>query len=63
MMDERKILIESIKLIKEDLKEEKHSSIKVGLYIALDIIRNRIIMTNEDLLKELGLEEETEKYL
>lgn len=62
-MDEREILLRSIMDIKEYLKEEQESSIKTGIYIALNTIRGRIIMVNEDLLKELGLEEETEKYL
>ena len=62
-MGEREILLRSIMDIKEYLKEEQESSIKTGIYIALNTIRGRIIMVNEDLLKELGLEEETEKYL
>ena len=62
-MDEREILLRSIMDIKEYLKEEQESSIKTGIYIALNTIRGRIIMVNEDLLNELGLEEETEKYL
>lgn len=62
-MDEREILLRSIMDIKEYLKEEQESSIKTGIYIALNTIRGRIIMVNEDLLKELGLEEDTEKYL
>ena len=62
-MDEREILLRSIRDIKEYLKEEQESSIKIGIYIALNTIRNRIIIVNEDLLKELGLEEVTEKYL
>lgn len=62
-MGEKEILTSSIQSIKEYLSEEENSSIKTGLYIALNTIRNRIIATNEELLKELGLEEETEKYL
>ena len=62
-MDEREILARSIQSIKEDLIEQKDEGVKTGLYFALSTIRNRIIMVNEDLLKELDLEEELEKYL
>lgn len=62
-MDEREILMLAIRDIKKYLKEETDKDLKMGIYIALNTIRGRIIMVNEDLLKELGLEEETEKYL
>ena len=62
-MDEREILMLAIRDIKKYLKEETDKDLKMGIYIALNTIRGRIIMVNEDLLKELGLEEDTEKYL
>ena len=62
-MKEKEILQRSINEIKNYLKEERDASVKAGLYRALDIIRNRIIIVDEDLLKEFNLEEETEKYL
>ena len=62
-MDEREILMLAIRDIKKYLKEETDKDLKMGIYIALNTIRGRIIMVNEDLLKELGLVEDTEKYL
>ena len=60
-MDEREVLIESIKAIKEYLTEQKDRGIRIGLYMALNTIKGRVL--DDDLLDELGLNEELEKYI
>ena len=55
------MLKNSILQIKGQLKEQKEDLIKLGLYMALQIIKDNVL--EEDLLKELGLEEDLEKYL
>ena len=61
IMEEREMLKNSILQIKGQLKEQKEDLIKLGLYMALQIIKDNVL--EEDLLKELGLEEDLEKYL
>ncbi|MBQ8197048.1 MAG: hypothetical protein IJZ73_03215 [Clostridia bacterium] len=60
-MSDREILKNSILQIKEHLLEQDEDLIKLGLYMALQTIKDNII--EEDLLKELLLEEDLEKYL
>ena len=56
-MDEREILIESIKAINEHVKVQV-GDIRMGLYMALQTIKNRVL--DENLIAELGLEEDFE---
>ena len=62
-MKENEILVDLVKTIKENLQEQKDKGVRIGLYMALNSLRNIIISFDEDLLKELDLEEELEKYL
>ena len=59
----RQCLLDSVKAIKDYLIEEKNESTKLGLFIALNTIKNRVTIYNEELLEELDLDEDFEKYL
>ena len=52
-----------VKRVKEQLKEEQCQEIKLGLYMALNSLRNDLIINGEVFLAQIGLEEELEKYL
>ena len=60
-MDEREILIESINAIKGYLNDQKDRGIRMGLYMALNTIKGSVL--DEDLLDDLGLNEDFEKYI
>ena len=60
-MDEKEVLIESIKAIKEHLKEQEDIGIRLGLSIALNVIKGRVL--DDDLLEKIGLNENFEKYV
>ena len=57
-MEDREILRESIEAIREHAESQK-DGIKMGLYMALEIIKGRVL--DDDLIKELGLNEDFEK--
>ena len=57
-MEDREILKESIEAIKEHAETQKEG-IKMGLYMALEIIKGRVL--DDDLINELGLNENFEK--
>ena len=59
----RQCLLDSVKAIKDYLIEEKNESTKLGLFMALNTIKNRVTIYNEELLEELDLDEDFEKYL
>lgn len=57
------VLKKSIRRIKKYLIDEKDSSVKFGLYMALHILQSEIIVEEESALKEYDLSEDLEKYL
>lgn len=58
---EKEEIIKAIKNVKGYLLHQDNDLIKTGIYMALQTIKNSI--TNEELLKELSLDEDLEKYL
>jgi hypothetical protein len=56
-MDEREVLIESIKAIKEHAKSQV-GDIRMGLFMALQTIKNRVL--DEELIAKLDLDEDFE---
>ena len=57
-MENKEILREAIEAIKEHAESQK-DGIKMGLYMSLEIIKGCIL--DDDLIKELGLDEDFEK--
>ena len=57
-MEDREILRESIEAIKEHAESQK-DGIKMGLYMALEIIKGCVL--DDDLIKELELNEDFER--
>ena len=62
-MNSEKILKNSIDSIIELLKNEDNEFTRLGLYMALSNIKNRIIVENENLLEKFNLNQDLEKYL
>ncbi|MDY6367084.1 MAG: hypothetical protein SPL13_00985 [Clostridia bacterium] len=60
-MIEKEELIKAITAVKEDLNSQENDLIKLGIYMAVQTIKDNI--SDEGLLKELGLDEDLEKYL
>lgn len=60
-MNEKDILIESINAIKDHLKDQEDSGIRIGLYMALETIKGSVL--DDGLLVKLGLDEDLEKYI
>jgi hypothetical protein len=58
-----KTLKASIDRIKERLKEEECQEIKLGLYMALNSLKNDFAIEDESFLSKIGLDEELEQYL
>ena len=56
-------LKKSIDRIKEQLKQEESQEIKLGIYIALNSLKNDFMIEDEKILTKIGLDEELEKYL
>ena len=59
----KQLLKNAVKRIKDNLREQEDSEIKLGLYMALQTLKNEIEINDEEMLEELGLNEELEKYL
>lgn len=57
------VLKKSIARIKERLVQEKNQEIKLGLYMALNSLKNDLSIEDEAILSEIGLDENLEKYL
>ena len=62
-MDSEKVLKNSIDSIIELLKSEDNEFTRVGLYMALSNIKNRIAIEDEELLERFDLKQDLEKYL
>ena len=62
-MDSEKILKNSINSIIELLKSEDNEFTRLGLYMALSNIKNRIAIEDEELLEKFDLKQDLEKYL
>ena len=58
-----KTLKAAIDRIKEQLKEEECQEIKLGLYMALNSLKNDFAIEDESFLSKIGLDEELEQYL
>ena len=57
------VLKRSIARIKEQLVQEENQEIKLGLYMALNSLKNDLSIEDEAILSEIGLDENLEKYL
>ena len=57
------VLKKSIQRIKEQLKQTDVAEIRLGLYMALNSLKNDFTNKDEAFLNELGLDEDLEKYL
>lgn len=62
-MDSEKVLKNSINSIIELLKREDNEFTRLGLYMALSNIKNRIVIEDEELLEKFDLKQDLEKYL
>ena len=62
-MDSEKVLKNSINSIIELLKSEDNEFTRLGLYMALSNIKNRIAIEDEELLEKFDLKQDLEKYL
>ena len=59
----KQLLKKAVKRIKDNLREQEDSEIKLGLYMALQTLKNEIEINDEEMLEELELNEDLEKYL
>ena len=59
----KQLLKKAVKRIKENFREQENSEIKLGLYMALQTLKNEIEINDEEILEELELNEDLEKYL
>ena len=62
-MDSEKVLKNSINSIIELLKSEDNEFTRLGLYMALSNIKNKIAIEDEELLEKFDLKQDLEKYL
>ena len=56
-------LKKSIGRIKEQLKQEECQEVRLGLYMALNSLKNDFIIEDESFLSKIGLDEDLDKYL
>lgn len=57
------VLKYSVERIKEQLKQEQCQEIKLGIYMALNSLKNDFAIEDESFLTKIGLDEDLEKYL
>jgi hypothetical protein len=57
------VLKDSVERIKEQLKQEQCQEIKLGIYMALNSLKNDFAIEDESFLTKIGLDEDLEKYL